>query len=169
MKSASQGMTLLELMMAITVLGILIALAVPGFRTYTLQSRVTASTNDLVTALNLARSEALRRATPAVACASTNQASCSGTTDWTTGWIVFTDTNGNGSVDAGELLQVWPAANAMITTAANQNRVTYNTLGMAAAAAAFEVATVACAVERQVNVTVSLSGSIRSDRTTCVP
>jgi type IV fimbrial biogenesis protein FimT len=162
-------MTLLELMMAVTVLGILLALAVPGFTTFTLQSRVTASTNDLVTALNLARSEALRRATPAVACASTDQTACSGTTDWTTGWIVFTDPNGNGAADTDELLQVWPAANALVTTAANQDRVTYNTLGMAAAATAFEVATVACKVERQVNVTVSLSGSIRSDRITCVP
>lgn len=163
----SRGMTLLELMMAVTVLGILLAIAVPSFRNYTIGSRVSAASSDLVTAMNLARSEALRRSSPAVLCASADEATCSGDTDWATGWVVFTDPNGNGAVDADELLQVWSALSGQVAAAADVDRVTYNTMGMVAAAANFSIASAGCAVDRQVDTTVSVSGGIRSNRVTC--
>lgn len=168
MRSATHGFTLLELMTAITLLGILMAFAVPSFRTYTVNSRISAAANDLVTALNLGRSEALRRSGPVVICSSSNQADCSGSDDWTAGWIVFADTNGNGAVDADELLQVYPALTGSLDVPANQDRVTYNAMGMATATTALAVASQGCLVERQVDVVVSLSGAISSNRSTCV-
>lgn len=167
MKTCSRGMSLLELMMALTVLGITLAIGIPAFRTFTVESRITAATNDVVTALNLARSEALRRAGVAVACASSNQSTCSGANDWTVGWIVFSDANANGTVDADELLQVWPAVNGGLTLTGDQNRVAYNSIGMSTSAVTVGVAGQGCSVQRKVNVTVSLSGSIRSNRTVC--
>src|SRR5262245_15057943 len=105
MKHRSRGMTLLELMMALAVVAVLTAIAVPGIRQFMSNSRTTATTNDLVSALNLARSEALRRTANAVVCASDDQETCSGGTDWATGWIAFTDPNANGEVDDDELLR----------------------------------------------------------------
>ncbi len=167
MKTRSRGVTLLELMIGITVLAILTAFAVPGFTNFTLKTRVTAASNDLVTALNLARSEALRSSAPAVACASNDGAGCSDTTDWARGWIVFADADGDGEVDDRELRQVWPATHPRLTLVTAISRVTYNAMGMITTPGTFDIATVDCKVEREVVTTVSLSGSIRSNRTTC--
>ena len=60
MKRRGLGFTLLELMVTIAVLGILLGLTVPTFREFSRNNSVTTAQNDLVTALNVARSEALR-------------------------------------------------------------------------------------------------------------
>ncbi len=129
MEIRSRGMTLIELMTALAVLGILLALATPSFRTFTSNARTTATTNDLVTALNLARSEALRRSAVAIVCPSNDQATCLNSNDWTSGWIVFADRNGNGTVDADELVQTWQGSAGM-SVAADANRVAFNVMGM---------------------------------------
>ena len=48
-------------MITIAVAGLLLAVAIPSFRTMTVNSRLTSQVNDLVSALNLARSEAITR------------------------------------------------------------------------------------------------------------
>lgn len=171
MKNRARGMTLIELMMAISVLAILLAVAIPGFRTISLQSQVTAAANDLVSALNLARSEALRRSGNVVVCTSSDRATCTGS-PWTAGWLVFADADGDGDLDVpGEaLVQVWPALHGQLTldNGTVQTKVTYNALGMVTGATTFTVATSGCAVQRQVLITINVSGSIRSSRSTCV-
>ncbi len=97
----SAGFTLYELMVIVAVAGIIASFAVPGFRSLVFSSRSVSDTNDVITALNLARSEATRRRFPIDVCASADNASCSGSNDWSTGWIVRTP--------AGEVLQAWPA------------------------------------------------------------
>jgi prepilin-type N-terminal cleavage/methylation domain-containing protein len=59
--SRSYGFTLIELMVVITVLGIVTALAVPSFSTLIENNRITTMTNDLNATLQYARSEAVRR------------------------------------------------------------------------------------------------------------
>ncbi|MFU8819991.1 MAG: GspH/FimT family pseudopilin [Gammaproteobacteria bacterium] len=56
-----RGFTLLELMVAIAVLAILATVGVPSFRDLIQNNRVTTQTNELVTALNFARAEAVKR------------------------------------------------------------------------------------------------------------
>jgi type IV fimbrial biogenesis protein FimT len=85
------GLTLVELLVTIVVLSVLLALGVPGLQNFVKNNRLTAQANDLVVALQLARSEAVKRGTGSVVCASANEATCSNSDDWTTGWIVFTD------------------------------------------------------------------------------
>lgn len=94
-------MTLIELLSAVTVAAILLAIAVPSFRLYSQGVRLSDATNGLVTTLNRARSEAVTRGRPVTVCASNDQASCAGAEVWTNGWIVFNDDNGNGSLDGG--------------------------------------------------------------------
>jgi type IV fimbrial biogenesis protein FimT len=62
-----------------------------------------------VSALNIARSESVKRGIPVSVCSSTNGTTCAGSTTWNTGWIVFTDNVGPaGQLNAGdELIQVW--------------------------------------------------------------
>jgi type IV fimbrial biogenesis protein FimT len=55
------GFTLLELMITIAIAGILVGVAIPSFTSIITSNRLTAYANELVTALNLARNEAVKR------------------------------------------------------------------------------------------------------------
>lgn len=117
MKSFPQGLsgfTLIELMVTISVLAILLSIAVPSFQGFVWSSRLTATTNDLASALAMARSEAVKRATRVTVCKSgtTNTANptCSAAVDWQDGWIVFVDGGTAGTVDgtdSGNILRVF--------------------------------------------------------------
>jgi len=59
----SHGFTMIELMVTIVVAAILVALAVPSFRTYTAKKKVEGALAELATDLQFARSEAVSRNT----------------------------------------------------------------------------------------------------------
>lgn len=89
MKQRKQaGFTLTELLVAITIAGILMAIAVPSYRDATLSSRLAALSNGLVASARLARSEAFKRNQTVSLCVSTDGANCTGGKLWHTGWIV---------------------------------------------------------------------------------
>jgi type IV fimbrial biogenesis protein FimT len=100
----STGFSLLELMMVLTIAGILISIAIPNYRSF-LQSKAVQLQIDALTAtFRLARSEALRRGQWVVLCRSTASATaqptCSSSAppqDWATGWLLFVDQNGDGA------------------------------------------------------------------------
>lgn len=75
------GFTLLELIVTISVLSILVALAAPSFRQLLEAQRMRAASFDLVADLTLARSEAIKRGA-AITLAPTTAG------DWSTGWTV---------------------------------------------------------------------------------
>ncbi|MGY0503795.1 GspH/FimT family pseudopilin [Luteimonas sp. e5] len=93
------GFTLVELMVTIAVLAILVGIAMPSFRDTMRSNRLVSATNDLTSALALARTEAIRNTRGAGVCASTAGTACDGS-DWSNGWMVWGDANGNGSFDA---------------------------------------------------------------------
>jgi len=93
--------------MTLVIASIVLTLAVPSMRDLIQNNRITGQVNEMVTAFNLARMEAIRRGSPVSVCASTDQASCSGANNWATGWIVFTDTNAAGNPTVSQLLRAW--------------------------------------------------------------
>lgn len=97
-------MTLLELLTVMAVIAVLMAIAVPSFVSLTQTNRVAGEVNALAGDLQFARAEAVKEGLPVSICASPNGASCLGTATWNTGWIVFSDPNGNKAVDAGDLI-----------------------------------------------------------------
>src|SRR5690242_9276873 len=118
--AAASGFTILELMITVAVLAILMGIAVPSFSEMIRQNRLATQTNDLLTATNFARSEAVKRGSRVTLCPA-NGNNCSGDSQWSAGWLVITDDGPNvGSLDAGEMvLQRWPAASAQSLSVAN--------------------------------------------------
>jgi len=56
-----RGTTLIELMVALGVLAIILSMAAPSFRNVLIDNRITTWSNELISGLNYARSEAVRR------------------------------------------------------------------------------------------------------------
>ncbi|MBL8315365.1 MAG: GspH/FimT family pseudopilin [Rubrivivax sp.] len=98
----SRGLTLIELMMTIAIAAILLAVAAPSFQQAINGNRLGSAVNELASAINLARAEAVRQNRRAVLCRSVDGSACDGTSSNWRGWIVFVDTDADGVRDAGE-------------------------------------------------------------------
>ncbi len=133
------GFTLIELLVTIAVMVILITIAVPNFLTFIQGNRLTSQANDLVTALNYARSEAIKRGVRVTVCSSNDGASCLGSTTWDTGWIVFIDTNGDGAVGGEQIMLIRDPLEAGNTMRTTLNRITYQNTGFSGMPATFRL------------------------------
>ena len=92
----------MELFITMSIVGILVAIAVPSFGTLFKSNRITTQGSDFQLALMLARSEALTRISKITICRSSNGTSCAGSGGWEQGWIIFTDDDDDAVVDGGE-------------------------------------------------------------------
>lgn len=97
-----QGVTLTELIVVVTIVGILTAIAIPSFRTATQTNRFATQVNDLLGDLNLARSEASKRGVVVKVCRKGGTSCWNGC--WKNGWTVFIDKNNDHIIDAGDTI-----------------------------------------------------------------
>ena len=84
------------MMTVLTVISILLAVGIPGLRSIVQNQKITTTVSDLFAAVHLARSEAIQRG------ARVDLIPAGDGTDWTKGWIVLIDKNGNQKADPGE-------------------------------------------------------------------
>jgi type IV fimbrial biogenesis protein FimT len=125
-----RGFTLIEAMVAITVLAVLLAIAVPSFKDASLSSQLRASASDLAASAYLARSEALKRNAVVTLCMSADGATCAGSGGWEQGWIIL----------SGTPLKVQTAARPGIRiTAGGITSLSFQPTAAGATAAAFTV------------------------------
>jgi type IV fimbrial biogenesis protein FimT len=130
----TQAFTLIELVMTMAIAGILVTIAIPSFNSTLTSSRLTNYANDLVGALNLARSEAVRRGIKVTVRKFDNH-SCpiNGVNgiigaNWEDGWHVFTDTdmgNVGKCVTGDELIRAYPPLMPSYTFRGNNNISNY--------------------------------------------
>lgn len=92
--SRSKGVTVVELMVAVAIVGILTAIAVPNFASALTSNRLANTSNEFIATVAFARSEAMRNNRGAVFCASADGSVCGGA--WEGGWIVWADDNADG-------------------------------------------------------------------------
>jgi type IV fimbrial biogenesis protein FimT len=113
-------------------------LAIPSFQYVTNSNRVAAEVNGLLGDLQFARAEAIKEGRTVTVCVSTDGASCSGGTDWRSGWIVFQDPTNFGVVDPNEtILRVQKTFSGTDTfVSSGPTSVTFNREGYAAPIAA---------------------------------
>ena len=115
-----RGFTLIELMVAITVMAILLTIAVPSFTATINRNRLATAANELVTTIQLARTEAVRRGGRVVVCASADASAANPTCaagSWQQ-WIAFLDSNADGQRQAAEPLLRTSKAHAAVVMAA---------------------------------------------------
>jgi len=134
MRNCGKGFTLVELVVALGILGLTMAFAVPSFVGLISNNRISTSANDFVGALQLAKAESAARTAPATICKKNIAGTgCVTTGDWQQGWIVFSDINGNAAVDAGDAVVLnHEALDSQITfngTAGVTNSITFNPSG----------------------------------------
>lgn len=132
------GFSLIELMVGLVVAALLVTVAVPSYQNFLQNNRISTQTIQLLGALHLARSEAVRRMGEVVVCRSSDGKSCdsAATTGWDDGWILFRndDEDKPPAVDAGEeIIRVFPALDGSTTIG-----VTNPDTGVTLSALAFE-------------------------------
>jgi type IV fimbrial biogenesis protein FimT len=124
MRKTNAGFTLIELLMTIVIASIVVTLAVPAFTDTIRNNRLTAQSNDLVTAINLARAEAVKRRSDVTVCPSTDQSTCAASA-WQDGWIVRAEAS-------GDVIMAFPAMKGSTTVSATTNTVRYSQRGFLA-------------------------------------
>lgn len=159
----ARGFTLIELMITIAVLVITLTLAVPSFSNIIQNNRSTALANELSSAINLARSEAVKRGQEVSVCPRNVAGNaCSGARDWTVGWLVQT---------GADVLRVWdaPRAGAVIDSPANpaDGVIRFNGLGGTANAGTWASRFTGCSGEQAREIDVGAAGRISVRRVAC--
>ncbi len=134
--SRCHGFTLVELMVALIVALVFLSLAIPSMGWFANNNRAAGLANDFTKAVTVARSESLKRGVPVSLCSSTDQATCAGSTDWSTGWIVFTDNSGTAGTldDTDALIYIQDALKGNISFSTTVESVRYNATGALATA-----------------------------------
>jgi type IV fimbrial biogenesis protein FimT len=98
----AKGFTLVELVIVLAASAILLSIAVPSFIGLISSNRVYAASNEMVTMLNVAKSEAVRTDQHLVICKSPDGNQCDDSSAWSDGWLLFSDNNDNQAVDDDE-------------------------------------------------------------------
>lgn len=171
MKKGQQGLTLVELMVTLAVAIILLAVGMPLFSSVVSSNRVTGQTNALVAAMQLARSEAVKRRFDAYVCAAAGTLSVDcGATDWADGWTVFADEDGDGALDGGELVRTWdgPGTSATMTLAGGTS-VRFRPSGEIEPATeiSIELENPDAGGEKKRCVRIGITGQVRTERGAC--
>lgn len=150
------------------------SLALGGVSMWTVlqENALTVATNDLVTHLALARSEAVTRRGRVRVCPSADQSNCSKPdadyTFWQHGWLVYADENGDGKPQAAEIVRVHPGmSNHLVIRSSRARRsVTYQPIGTSGGSTLTFAVCSSRDPARARYVTVSNSGRARVSRTT---
>lgn len=123
------GVTLMELLVTLSIAVIVMTVAVPGFSNLIAETRRVTAVNELVGALNMARSEAIKRGVRVTLCKTDafdpSNPACVLSASWNGDWLLFVDNdhesgNSVGAFDGVDtLLRIFPArGNLDITSTA---------------------------------------------------
>ena len=107
------GFTMIELMITLSILGILTAVAAPSFTSMVNNNRITEATNRMTASIQLIRSEAVKRNSPVSIRSNT-------TSQWNEGWRMYVgNLTGSDNVNSAPLIRVFDPSKALITITGN--------------------------------------------------
>lgn len=122
MPNARDGYTLYELLITLALAAVLVSLGVPAFSSLHARSRQVVEINSLFHAIHLARKESIVHRHVVSLCPSRDGQTCLATTDWSAGWIVFRNADGDmpPEVDAGDTIILTHAVADPMRVSANR-------------------------------------------------
>jgi type IV fimbrial biogenesis protein FimT len=86
----NRGFNLVELIVTLTIAGILMAVAAPALQSFVSSNRLASQINDLIADINLSRNEAIKRNTTTGVCVTAvGGTSCETSGNWANGWLVY--------------------------------------------------------------------------------
>lgn len=85
----TSGFSLLEMLVVLVIIGLVLSLSVPTFKTFLTRSKSEVLANQLMRSIQLARSQALVLGVPVILCPSLDHVSCTNT--WSDGQIIIAD------------------------------------------------------------------------------
>lgn len=184
MRYQKNGFTLIELMVTLVVVAIVLSIAIPSFQSQILNNRSITLGEDFASAINFARSEAVKRGKRVTLCASDDGSLCAG--DWVDGFIVVVDHATTDKAAApvltdsshaeSTILRVWGKQDlrAVIKATRGENDVTflrYTSLGTLARIdenpIVIETELQKCTGSSARTITVGLSGLVSLERKAC--
>jgi type IV fimbrial biogenesis protein FimT len=170
--SCCAGFSLIELMIALAIFGLLLGLGVPSYRDWIASRQLANHAEYLAETLNQARSEAVKRSQRVNLCKSVDGKQCADTGTWSAGWIMFADDNVDGGIEnAGSFIRHDGPPGNGITVTANRpldNYVSYTSFGYARLLnGALQMGTfVVCKPgQNAIDVVLANSGRVRISRT----
>lgn len=180
------GFTLIELLITLVVLAVVLSLATPSFNVMIANNSSTSLASELTSAVNFARSEAVKRVKRVTVCPSSNGTSCLTSSDWAKGWLVFVDKAGTDSaaLEVETVLKYWDKLNsktvvslkrgALPPIGTNVSYLRFNAQGMLARAGAsdteprfFDMYINGCKGESARRILIGLAGMISTSKTQC--
>lgn len=166
----SKGFTLVELMITIAVVAIMSAIAYPSFQATLRSNRMATTSNELIAALSLARSEAVKNKRGGGVCASVDGSSCDGAA-WTDGWLVWADVNGSGGFDKDDVpLRFSAGRKSMLGVADQTLSISFDARGRTRATAAEDITLRPAECGSQLlqrRLTISPTGQVRLHKEAC--
>jgi type IV fimbrial biogenesis protein FimT len=129
-----KGLTLIELVVTLAVALILLTMGIPMFSSITANNRATTQTNSIVTALQVARSEAVKRGVEVSVCSkNSGSTACGGNNDWLNGMLVYEDLDEDGVYDNGteDLLAVMDSFSGKPSVSGSASVIRFTVTGMA--------------------------------------
>lgn len=94
----SRGFTLVELMVTVSIIAIVAAVALPSMGWMASAARLDGQADEMVTTMQMARAEAVRRNARMTVCGTTDGTTCASGTTWTR-WIIRGRDNVSGTTD----------------------------------------------------------------------
>ena len=127
MNSKRTGVTLIELMVTIAIMGIMITFGYSGYRSMAVRNQLSTHANIFLASLHRTRAEAVERQQRVTMCipkSATQLTECdkAGADDWTAGWVIFVDDPIRDGIadNADELIYVHAPLAGKTTLKANQ-------------------------------------------------
>lgn len=159
----SRAFTLIELLVTLTILAILLTIAAPSFTSVVQSNRTLTISNDLLGALQYARSEAVKRGVNVDICRRNGNV-CANAADWGNGWLV--------KLSSGDVLRVWEAVGGRDTVTGPAETLTYRPNGLLTKAndaddSTFTVAFSECSGKPLYRIALTATGRATSAKGTC--